>query len=136
MCTKYLETVIFLDKREIKPKSIRSWFAEVKNYLTYLDVEVFSEKCKQLIKLPKIRRLKKEALTKELILKSLRNSDTKDSTTVLIALSSGMRVGEIASLTLDDIDFTSEYVRIDIEKRLQRQEKTWSHTSVQMPLRH
>lgn len=63
--------VIFLDKREIKPKSIRSWFAAMKNYLTYLDVEVFSEKCKQLIKSLKIRRLKKEALAKELILKSL-----------------------------------------------------------------
>ena len=78
---------------------------------------MFSEKCKQLIKLPKIRRLKKEALTKELILKSLRNSDAKYSTTVLIALSSGMRVDEIASFTLDDIDFTSEYIKIDIREK-------------------
>jgi hypothetical protein len=70
--------VIFLDKRKIKPKSIRLWFAAVKGYLTYLEVEVFSEKCKQLIKLPKVRRLRKEGLTKELILKLLRNLDSKE----------------------------------------------------------
>jgi integrase len=79
-----------------------------------LGVEVFSEKCKQLIKLPKVRKLKKEALTKELILKLLRNVDAKDSTAILMALSSGMRVGEIATLTLDDIDFNSECVQINI----------------------
>ena len=58
------EYAIFLDKKGLKPKTIRLWFTVVKGYLTHLQVEVFSEKCKQRVKLPKVRRVKKEALTR------------------------------------------------------------------------
>ncbi len=108
------EYAIFLDKKGVKPKSIRLWFTVVKGYLTHLQVEVFSEKCKQRIKLPKIRRVKKEALTKEILIKLLRNLDAKLETAVLVAISSGMRVGEIAGLTLSDVDFNSDPVKINI----------------------
>ena len=108
------EYVIFLDKNGIKPKTIKLWFSTVKSYLTHLQVEVFSERCKQLIKLPKIVRVKKEALTKEILVKLLRNLDAKLSTAVLVAISSGMRVGEIGSLILDDIDFNHDPVKISI----------------------
>jgi len=108
------EYVIFLDKKGIRPKTIRLWFTVVKGYLTNLQVEVFSEKCKQLVKLPKVRRIKKEALTKEIIIKLLRNLDAKLQTAVLVAISSGMRVGEIAGLTLEDIEFNHDPVKINI----------------------
>jgi len=108
------EYVVFLDKKGIKPKTIRLWFTTVKGYLSHLQVEVFSEKCKQLVKLPKVRRLKKEALTKEILVKLLRNLDAKLQTAVLVAISSGMRVGEIAGLTLSDIEFNHEPVKINI----------------------
>jgi len=108
------EYVIFLDKKGIKPKTIRLWFTVVKGYLTHLQVEVFSEKCKQVVKLPKIRRVKKEALTKEVLIKLLRNLDAKSSTAVLVATASGMRVGEIAGLKLSDIEFNRDPVKINI----------------------
>ncbi|MEX0764722.1 MAG: tyrosine-type recombinase/integrase [Nitrosopumilaceae archaeon] len=108
------EYAIFLDKKGLKPKTIRLWFTVVKGYLTHLQVEVFSEKCKQRIKLPKVRRLKKEALTKEILVKLLRNLDAKLQTAVLVATSSGMRVGEIAGLTLADIEFNHEPVKINV----------------------
>ena len=108
------EYVIFLDKKGIKPKSIRLWFTAVKSYLTHLQVEVFSEKCKQRVKLPKVRRVKKEALTKEILVKLFRNLDAKLETAVLVAISSGMRVGEIAGLTLADIEFNHEPVKINV----------------------
>lgn len=108
------EYVIFLDKKGIKPKTIRLWFTVVKGYLTHLQVEVFSEKCKQVVKLPKIRRIKKEALTKEVLIKLLRNLDAKLETAVLVATASGMRIGEIASLKLSDIEFNHDPVKINI----------------------
>ena len=108
------EYIIFLDKKGIKPKTIRLWFTVVKGYLTHLQVEVFSEKCKQVVKLPKIRRVKKEALTKEILVKLLRNLDAKSSTAVLVATASGMRVGEIAGLKLSDIEFNRDPVKINI----------------------
>jgi len=94
------EYVIFIDKTGVKPKTTRLWFTVVKGYLTHLGIEVWSEKCKQLVKLPKVRRVKKEALTKEILVKLLRALDPKSSTAILVAVSSGMRVGEIAGLTL------------------------------------
>jgi len=108
------EYVIFLDKKGINSKSIRLWFTVVKGYFTHLQVEVFSEKCKQRIKLPRVRRLKKEALTKEILIKLLRNLDAKLETAILVATSSGMRVGEIAGLMLSDIEFNHEPVKINI----------------------
>src|SRR5713226_5968317 len=106
--------VVSLDKKGIKPKTIRLWFTVVKGYLTHLQVDVFSEKCKQRVKLPKVIRVKKEALTKEILVRLLRNLDAKLGAAVLVALSSGMRVGEIAGLTLADIEFNYEPVKINI----------------------
>jgi len=108
------EYVIFLDKRGIKAKTIRLWLTIVKGYFTFMGTEVFSEKCRQRVKLPKVQRLKKEALTKELLIKLLRNLPAKLQAAALLALSSGLRVGEITGLTLADIEFNSEPVKINV----------------------
>ena len=108
------EYVIFLDKKSIKPKTIRLWLTIVKGYYTYMGIDVFAEKCKQRVKLPKIKRLKKEALTKEILIKLLHNLDPKLQSAVLLALSSGLRVGEITGLTLSDIEFNAEPVKINV----------------------
>jgi len=79
-----------------------------------MGTEVFSEKCRQRVKLPKVQRLKKEALTKELLIKLLRNLPAKLQAAALLALSSGLRVGEITGLTLADIEFNSEPVKINV----------------------
>ena len=108
------EYVIFLDKNSIKPKTIRLWLSVVKGYFSFMGIDVFAEKCKQIVKLPKVRRLKKEALTKEILIKLLHNLDTKLQTAVLVAVSSGMRVGEITGLTLPDIEFNADPVKINV----------------------
>jgi integrase len=108
------EYVVYLDKKGIKPKTIKQWFTVVKGYLTHLEVEVFTEKCKQRVKLPKVLRVKKEPLTKEILVKLLRNLDAKLATAVLVAISSGMRVGEISALTLADIELNRDPVKINI----------------------
>jgi len=108
------EYVIFLDKNSIKPKTIRLWLSIVKGYFSYMGIDVFAEKCKQRVKVPKIKRLKKEALTKEILIKLLHNLDPKLQSAVLLALSSGLRVGEITGLTLPDIEFNAEPVKINV----------------------
>ena len=79
-----------------------------------MGIDVFAEKCKQRVKVPKIKRLKKEALTKEILIKLLHNLDPKLQSAVLLALSSGLRVGEISGLTLSDIEFNAEPVKINV----------------------
>ena len=108
------EYVVFLHKAGIGPGSIRLWFAEVKGYLTHLDVEVYSERCKQLIKLPKKHRIREQSLTKELIVRILRILPLKLQTVILVAIASGMRIGEIVELKISDIDFETKPTTINI----------------------
>jgi len=108
------EYVIFLDKKGIKAKTIRLWLTIVKGYFSFMGTEVFAEKCRQRVKLTKVKRLRKEALTKELLIKLLRNLTPKLQCAALVALSSGLRVGEITGLILSDIEFNSEPVKINV----------------------
>ena len=60
-----------MDKSGLKPNSIKQIFHAVKGYLIHLGVEVYVEKCKQRVKLPKIRRIRKEPLTRETLTRIL-----------------------------------------------------------------
>ncbi len=92
------EHVIFLDKKDIKAKTIRLWLTIVKGYFSFMGTKVFAEKCRQRVKL-----LKKVALTKEILIK-LRNLSPKLQAAVLVGLSAGLKIGEITGLTLPDIE--------------------------------
>ena len=109
--------VIWLDKKSIKPQTIRLWQTIVKGYFSFMGIDVFAEKCRQRVKLPKVKRLKKEALTKELLIKLLRNLPAKLQCAVLVAISSGLRVGEITGLMLSDVEFNVESVKINVRTR-------------------
>ena len=106
--------VIFLDKAGLMPNSIKQFFHAVKGYLIHLGIEVYSEKCKQYVKLPKILRKRKEAITKEILVRVMSVVSFKLRVVFLVAISSGMRIGEIGGLRLSDIDFTSTTTKIRI----------------------
>jgi len=106
--------VIFLDKARLMPNSIKQFFHAVKGYLIHLGVEVYSEKCKQYVKLPKILRKRKEPVTKDMLVRIMSVVSFKLRVVFLVALSSGMRIGEIGGLRLSDIDFTCTPTRIRI----------------------
>ena len=65
--------VVFLDKNNYKPKSITTRLAAIKGYLRFLGLKIYTEDCKHIIKIPKNIREPEVALTKEIILRVLRN---------------------------------------------------------------
>jgi len=83
-----------------------------KHLALHLGVEVYSEKCKQLVKLPKIRRIRKEPLTKDVLIRVLNVLPVKLRCVFLVAIASGMRIGEIAALKLSDVDFSENPTKI------------------------
>ena len=99
--------VVFLDRNNYKPKSITTRLASIKGYLRFLGVKIYTEDCKHIIKIPKNIREPEVALTKEMILRVLRNVPQRVQTVVLVLSSSGMRIGEFVQLQLSDIDFTT-----------------------------
>jgi len=98
--------VVYLDKNNYKPKSITTRLAAIKGYLRFLGLKIYTEDCKHIIKIPKNIREPEVALTKELILRVLRNVPPRLQTVILVLASSGMRIGELVQIRLSDIDFT------------------------------
>ena len=99
--------VIFLDKLNYKPKTITSRLAAIKGYLRFLGLKIYTEDCKHIIRVPKNIQEPEVALTKELILRVLRNASPRLQTVILVLSSSGMRIGELVQLKLSDVDFTT-----------------------------
>lgn len=101
------EFVVFLDSNGYKPKSIMSRMPVVKGYLRNLGLRFNSEDYKQMVRISRVIRQREEPVTKELIAKLQRNFSPKLQTVVLVLSSSGIRLGELVQLELNDVDFTT-----------------------------
>ena len=112
------EFVIFLDKIGKKPASIKLWITAIKGYLRHTGIKIYSEDFKQVVRLPKRAHSRENPLTKEILVRLLRNLPPKLQTVVLVATASGMRIGEIAQLKISDIDFDSKPTRIPIRSEI------------------
>ena len=110
--------VVFLDQNNYKPKSITTRLTAVKGYLRFLGVRIYTEDCKHIIKIPKNIQESEVALTKELILRVLRNIPPRLQTVILVLSSSGMRIGELVQLKLSDIDFTTTPTTIRLRAQI------------------
>lgn len=110
--------VVFLDQNRYKPKSITTRLTAVKGYLRFLGVKIYTEDCKHIIKIPKNIQESEVALTKELILRVLRNIPPRLQTVILVLSSSGMRIGELVQLKLSDIDFTTTPTTIRLRAQI------------------
>ncbi len=106
--------VVYLDKKGIKPNGLRSYLSGVKGYLRFLGVKISSDDYKLLVKIPKVVRTREIPLTKEMIHQLLRNASPKLQTAILVSVASGLRLGELVSLQLNDIDFDSIPTKITI----------------------
>jgi len=116
--------VIFLDKHNYKPKTIATRLATIKGYLRYLGLKIYTEDCKQIIRIPKNVREPEVPLTKELILRLLRNVPPRLQTVILVLASSGMRIGELVQLRLSDIDFTTTPTTIRLPGKITKTRQT------------
>jgi len=116
--------VIDQDKQNFKAITIEVAVNAVKGFLRHCGIRIYAEDFKQVVKMPKKIKTKEIPLTKELLVRLLRNVSPKLQTVILIATSSGMRIGELVQLTLSDIDFESQPTKITI-----RAETTKTRTS-------
>lgn len=106
--------IIYLDKKGVKSKGIRSYLSGIKGYMRFLGIKINSDDYKLLVKIPKVVKTKEIPLTKEIIAQLLRNSSVKLSTGILVCIASGIRIGELVQLKLSDIDFVSKPTKIII----------------------
>lgn len=112
------EFIISLDKLGKKPASIKVWVGVVNGLLRHGGLKIYSEDIKKLVKIPKGHRQREEPLTKEILVRLLRNAPIKLQTAVLVAIASGMRIGEIVQIKISDVDFSSKPTKIKIRSEI------------------
>ena len=115
--------VVRMDKQGIKGNTIRIRFSSIKGYLIHLGVKISTDEVKHTIKIPRVTRLREIPITKEMIVRLLRNSKPKLHVAILVAISTGLRLGELVNLRIIDVDFTTTpttvYVRGNTTKTRQ-----------------
>ncbi len=94
--------------------TIRQYVITAKEFLNDVGCNIYSEDLKRKIKLPRKVSIYTEGLTKDVIAQVLRLANYKLATIILLACSSGMRIGEILQLKHSDIDFTTNPITIKI----------------------
>ncbi len=108
----FKEFVIFLDKEEKSPRTIRYALSVGKGYLRHMGIKIDSDDLKHIVKVPKIVKIRELPLDKEIISRLLRNAKPKLHLAILVGVSTGMRIGEIAQLKISDIDFAQNPVKV------------------------
>ena len=110
----FKELVIYLDKTGRSGRTIRNTLSVSKGYLRHMGIKVDSEDLKHTVKIPKVVRIREVPLDKEIILRLLRNARPKLHLAILVAASSGMRIGEIVHLRISDVGLTQNPVKVYI----------------------
>lgn len=108
------EFVVYLSKLGMSAASIKTWIAAVKGFFRHYKIKVYTEDFKQSVRIPKSVHHREEPITREILVRLLHNVSPRLRTVILIAVASGMRIGEIAQLRTSDIDFNSKPVKIRI----------------------
>lgn len=112
--------------------SMRTYITIAKEFFFSQGIKLYNEEVKQRLRLPQQDDRYEEGLTKETINRVIRASSLKLATVILLACSSGMRLGEIVQLKLSDINFDTNPITITIRKETTktRQRRT-THSSTE-----
>jgi integrase/recombinase XerD len=99
----YLQT-----KYDISALTLKQKVVTVKNFFEYCDVDISPRKFKLKVKLPRVIRKNKQALSKEDIIDILNAcSDIRLKTYVMLLAATGMRATEALSIRIKDLDLKS-----------------------------
>jgi len=94
--------------------AIKNYLKVAKEFLNGEGCKIYNEDVKQRFKLPRTVQTFYRGLTKETINRLVRLANPKLAALILIACSSGMRLGELVQLRLSDIDFSINPVTVTL----------------------
>lgn len=114
----------YMGEKNLKPKSIASYFSTLRTYLRSQGIKISSDDVKDLISLPSIIQELRVPLTKDHLKLLLDYSKPDRKALYLTLLSSGMRIGEALSLRKSDFDLSSNPILITIQGRFTKTKQT------------
>jgi integrase len=99
----------------ISPNSLKNHVITIKNFFEYSDIDISPRKFKLKVRLPKVIRKNKEALSKEDIVDILNAcSDIRLKTYVMFLAAGGLRAVEALSVRIKDLDLESKPAQVFI----------------------
>ncbi len=113
--------VAFCMKAGFAPRTVWNYLSAVRGFLRFEDVQVDPYKLRDKVTLPpkmevSIDRIPTQAEMRKLLLEA----DLKLKAAIAILASSGMRIGELCSLRIGNIEFDKQPVRISVLGRLSK----------------
>jgi len=105
-------------------QTICDYIVVAKEFLNGEGCKIYNEDVKQRFKLPRKIYVYEKGLTKDIINRIIRLANAKLAAAVLIACSSGMRIGEIVQLRFSDVDLTLEPVTITVRAETTKTQET------------
>ena len=106
--------IVFQNKTGLSAKTIRVHFSVIRGYLRHIGLRIDRDDLKEFVKIPKQTKLREVPVTKEILVRVLHNANPKLQTAILVATSTGLRIGELAQLKISDIDFATTPVTVFI----------------------
>jgi integrase len=101
--------VRYLNNNFISPVILKNYVITIKNFLEYRDIDISPRKFKLKVRMPKVVRKNKEALSKEDIVDILNaSSDIRLKTFVMFLAAGGFRAVEALSVRIKDLDLESK----------------------------
>ncbi len=101
------------DKNGISPITLKNYLITIKNFLEYSDIDIIPRKFKLKVRLPKVVRKNKEALSKEDVVDILNAcSDIRLKTYVMFLAAGGFRAVEALSIRIKDLDLESKPAQV------------------------
>jgi integrase len=105
----------YLNENRISTITLKQRVVTIKNFLEYHDIDISPRRFKLKVKLPRIVRRNKEAISKEDIVEILNAaSDIRLKTFTMLLAATGMRAGEALSIRVKDLDFDSNPSKLSI----------------------
>ena len=97
----------------ISPITLKNYVITIKNFLEYSDIDISPRKFKLKVRLPKVIRKNKEALSKDDVIDILNAcSDIRLKTYVMFLAAGGFRAVEALSIRIKDLDLDSKPARV------------------------
>jgi len=118
------EFYTFMSQQNLKSSTIAGYLSVAKDFLNFHEMHIYTEDLKQKFRTPKREVFYEEGLTKGILNRLLHNSSPKLQVAILIACSSGIRIGEMVQLRLPDIDFTTNPTTIRIRRETTKTRET------------
>ena len=107
--------VRYLNNNFISPVTLKNHIITIKNFLEYHDIEISPRKFKLKVRMPRVVRKNKEALSKQDIVDILNEcSDIRLKTFVMFLATGGFRAVEALSVRIKDLDVESVPPRVFI----------------------